>query len=481
MNFFIKYPIILLIAQSFISYSSVAQTSNPTSISAAAFYLEGNMMEANMQYGALLSVEPENIDYQYYYAVTCTADPALRMEGIDRLKALEGLGSFGGERLFFLALAYHHLSEYTRAIKVFKRAEQSAVRKSVWLSEVKLRLAQCEAALENQTSLTSFTRHSSVTVSLEDFFRSIPTNDSPYRMILLPTELRTKYDKKLGWVSPVAFDAEADLMYFSSYGKKGETGLDIYSAKILSDGSLDVPVRLPESVNSLSDEINPFFHIASSTLIFASNRQSSLGGYDIFSSELSSSSGSYLDCSAFQSGINSPLNEFAYYPLSEIGRGWLVSDKSGYFSETVLSEIDLDIDVQIETKVEAENEVESLAEVEVEVVVVVEVEVEALLENVAEVAEPIEIIIPVKPEKQQTQQHPNLELSSSLSIQIGVFSNEPDVSLLPFGFNLFTLILPNGLYKVFAGPYENEDERAEFKQKLIEAGFTDVFNVVSKP
>lgn len=428
-----------------------------------------------MQYGALLSVEPENIDYQYYYAVTCTADSALRMEGIDRLKALEGLGSFGGERLFFLALAYHHLSEYTRAIKVFKRAEQSAVRKSVWLSEVKLRLAQCEAALANQTSLTSFTRHSSVTVSLEDFFRSIPTNDSPYRMILLPTELRTKYDKKLGWVSPVAFDAEADLMYFSSYGKKGETGLDIYSAKILSDGSLDVPVRLPESVNSLSDEINPFFHAASSTLIFASNRQSSLGGYDIFSSELSSSSGSYLDCSAFQSGINSPLNEFAYYPLSELGRGWLVSDKSGYFSETVLSEIELDI--QIETQDEAEDEVESVAEVEVELVV----EVEVVVDDFAEVVEPIEIIIPVEPEKQQTQQHPNLELSSSLSIQIGVFSNEPDVSLLPFGFNLFTLILPNGLYKVFAGPYENEDERAEVKQKLIEAGFTDVFNVVAKP
>jgi len=284
MNLFIKYPTILFIAQSFISFSPVAQTSNPTSSSAAAaYYLEGNMMEANMQYEALLSVEPDNIDYQYYYAVTCTADSSLRMEGIDRLKALEGLGSFGGERLFFLALAYHHSSDYLLAIKVFKRAEQSALRKSVWLSELKLRLAQCEAALGNQPPSNSFTRHSSVTVSLEDFFRSITSNDSPYRMILLPTELRTKYDKKNGWVSPVAFDAETDLMYFSSYGKKGETGLDIYSAKILKDGSLDLPVRLPDSVNSLSDEMNPFFHAGSSTLIFASNRQSSLGGYDIFS------------------------------------------------------------------------------------------------------------------------------------------------------------------------------------------------------
>ena len=364
MNLFIKYSTILFIAQSFISFSLVAQTSNPTSASAAALYLEGNMMEANMQYGALLSVEPENIDYQYYYAVTCTADSALRMEGIDRLRALEGLGPFGGERLFFLALAYHHSSDYLRAIKIFKRAEQSAVRKSVWLSELKLRLAQCEAAVENQTSLISFTRHSSVTVSLEDFFRSITTNDSPYRMILLPNELRTKYDKKRGWVSPVAFDAEADLMYFSSYGKKGETGLDIYSSKILNDGSLALPVRLPESVNSLSDEINPFFHAGSSTLIFASNRQSSLGGYDIFSSELITSSGSYLDCSAFQSGINSPLNEFAYYPLDYLGKGWLVSDKAGYFSETILSEIELDIDVQIEPPVEVEVEIKTEVVVE---------------------------------------------------------------------------------------------------------------------
>ena len=479
MNLFIKYPTILFIAQSFISFSPVAQTSNPTSAAAAAYYLEGNMMEANMQYGALLSVEPDNIDYQYYYAVTCTADSSLRMEGIDRLKAIEGLGSFGGERLFFLALAYHHSSDYLRAIKVFKRAEQSAVRKSVWLSELKLRLAQCEAALVNQPPLTTFTRHSSVTVSLEDFFRSIPTNDSPYRMILLPTELRTKYDKKLGWVSPVAFDAEADLMYFSSYGKKGETGLDIYSAKILSDGTLDLPVRLPESVNSFSDEINPFFHPASSTLIFASNRQSSLGGYDIFSSELSSSSGSYLVCSAFHSGINSPLNEFGYYSFGELGRGWLVSDKSGYFSETILSEVKFDIDVQVKPQVEVNVKAEVVAAVEV-----VEVEAEVVVkvvEVVAEVAKPIEIIIPVDPEIQHPQQHLHLESTDRLSIQIGVFSNEPDVSLLPFGFNLFTLILPNGLYKVFAGPYENEDERAEVKQKLIEAGFKDVFNVVAKP
>ena len=118
MNIFSKYLLFLFLALSFISYSPIAQTSNPTSESASKLYFHGNMMEANMQYGALLSVEPENPDYQYYYAVTCTADSALRLEGINRLKALDTDDLHGGERLFFLGLAYHHSSDYFKAIQV---------------------------------------------------------------------------------------------------------------------------------------------------------------------------------------------------------------------------------------------------------------------------------------------------------------------------------------------------------------------------
>ena len=232
------------------------------------------MMEANMQYGALLSVEPGNTDYSYYYAVTCTADSALRQDGIDRLKALEGLISLEGERLFFLALAHQHSSNFKQAIKIFERAVMNGDKKSDWLLEAKFRLSQCRFALENSTSIStsvlSFSRLSSLTVSLHDFFRSIPTKGTPFRMVILPTELRTKFDKKMGYVSSIAFDAEADLMYFSSYGKKGATGLDIYSAEILQDGSLSIPKRLPESVNSTYDEINPFMHSDSSLLIFSS-------------------------------------------------------------------------------------------------------------------------------------------------------------------------------------------------------------------
>ncbi len=480
MNIFSKYLLFLFLALSFISYSPIAQTSNPTSESATKLYFHGNMMEANMQYGALLSVEPENPDYQYYYAVTCTADSALRLEGINRLKALDSDDLHGGERLFFLGLAYHHSSDYFKAIQVFKRAEKRAVKKSVWLAELQFRLIQCEAALSAQSSSINLSRHSSVSVSSEDFFRSISTVETPYRMVLVPSELRTRYDHKMGWVSPVAFDSDADLLYFSSYGKKGDTGLDIYSAKILEDGSLDYPVRLSDKVNSVSDEINPFFHSLSSTLIFASNRQASLGGYDIFSSQVVPSSNTYLKCAVFHPGINSPLNEFGYYPLGDLEKGWLISDKSGHFSETILSEITVDFDVAIVS------EMESVINTEEPDAAILALEIEPVEHEVSmvvtdSVIERLETNTIAELKEPELQSLPLSDFAPNLSLQIGVFSNKPDVSQLPFGFNLFTLILPNGMFKVFAGPYESEDERAEFKKQLVEAGFKDIFNVVAKP
>ncbi|MGY8888754.1 MAG: hypothetical protein ACKVJY_06910, partial [Flavobacteriales bacterium] len=84
----IEIPPIFLMILGLVSFCATAQHNIPTSSSAASFFMEGNMSEANSQYGALLSIEPDQLEFQYYYAVTCTADSTLREEGIQRLIAL---------------------------------------------------------------------------------------------------------------------------------------------------------------------------------------------------------------------------------------------------------------------------------------------------------------------------------------------------------------------------------------------------------
>ena len=66
--------------------------------------------------------------------------------------------------------------------------------------------------------------------------------------------------------------------------------------------------------------------------------------------------------------------------------------------------------------------------------------------------------------------------TSGLAIQVGVFSSLPDVGFLPKNTEIIVKTLPNGLIKVFVGPFVNEEERRNAKVELIAYGLVDVFN-----
>jgi len=464
-----------------VSFCATAQNNIPNSSSAAAFFMEGDMSEANRQYGALLSIEPDQLDFQYYYAVTCTADSTLREEGIQRLIALEGEMASEGERLFFLALAYHHIEDFKQATKFFQRAIASSDKNSEWLNEAEFRLGQCEAlqALEPQTMSISYS--SKDEVELSDFFRSIPTESTPFRITLVPTLLRSKLDKKRGWVSPVVYNPESDIIYFCSYGNKGATGLDIYMSKINPDGSLTESQRLPDSVNSSADDMNPVYHRETESIIFASDRASSLGGFDLFSAKVISPNGKYHSPERLPRAWNTASNEYFLFPDSttladgNLSGGWLVSDRSGHFSSAVLyrshavSNAKLDPveqeqqDVLVEVSPIAiqssRNDSEIKESLELDSVIVAQEE--PVLESVQEpVHEPVV-------ERVQT---------SELAIQVGVFKSLPDVGFLPENTEIIVKTLPNGLIKVFVGPFVNEEKRRNARAELIAYGLEDMFN-----
>ena len=452
------------------------------------------MSEANSQYGTLLSLEPEKLDFQYYYAVTCTADSSLREEGIERLIALQGQIESEGERLFFLALAYHHNEDFVQATKLFKRAIQNSDKKSNWAKEAELRLLQCEASIDLLPPTISIAYSSQDDVELNTFFRFIPTDDTPFRITLVPSELRSKLDKKRGWVSPVVYSLESDVIYFCSYGNKGSTGLDIYMAKIMLDGSLSKPQRLPDVVNSASDEINPVYHKETGSIIFASNRASSLGGYDLFSSNVISHNGKYKSPKRLPRVWNTSSNEYFLFPESNtlidgnVSGGWLVSDRSGHFSSPVLYLAQASTNSKpevVEEAVVADDVVVDVLEVlsddvvEVEEKVVVEADpiIDESTNDAPEIKESMElekVVVDQEIPVQKPVQKPVLK--PELAIQVGVFKSLPDVGFLPENTEIIIKTLPNGLIKVYAGPFINEEERRNAKAELIAFGLEDVFN-----
>lgn len=77
--------------------------------------------------------------------------------------------------------------------------------------------------------------------------------------------------------------SDGKYLFFASDKKGGAGGFDIWYAPLLTDGTTG-EAKNAGAINSSSNEQAPFYHNGSATLVFASDRAPSMGGYDLFSS-----------------------------------------------------------------------------------------------------------------------------------------------------------------------------------------------------
>ncbi|MFL5754212.1 MAG: tetratricopeptide repeat protein [Bacteroidia bacterium] len=123
-----------------------------------------------------------------------------------------------------------------------------------------------------------------------------------------------------------------EYLFFSSNRSGGEGGMDVWFSKINKDGTYDAPVNAGKKVNSVEDEITPFFVSANQTLYFSSTWHKGLGGFDIFKSLYKD--GKFGEPENAGYPINSPLNDIYYSVSTRKNRAYISSNRIGsYFEE----------------------------------------------------------------------------------------------------------------------------------------------------
>jgi OmpA-OmpF porin, OOP family len=79
--------------------------------------------------------------------------------------------------------------------------------------------------------------------------------------------------------------ADGQYLFFASDRKGGLGNYDIWYSTLNSDGTTGTPVNAGAVINTAGNEQAPFYHVATSTLVFSSERLPGMGGYDLFSSK----------------------------------------------------------------------------------------------------------------------------------------------------------------------------------------------------
>jgi outer membrane protein OmpA-like peptidoglycan-associated protein/tetratricopeptide (TPR) repeat protein len=135
-----------------------------------------------------------------------------------------------------------------------------------------------------------------------------------------------KINQSTTWESQPSISSDGRTLYFISDRPGGYGGYDIYKAVKNEKEEWGYSVNLGPKINSSGDEKSPFIHPDDKTLYFSSDGRMGLGGFDIFYSRLDSS-GNWSRPKNIGYPINSREDEIGFFVSTDGTHGFFASNK----------------------------------------------------------------------------------------------------------------------------------------------------------
>ena len=127
----------------------------------------------------------------------------------------------------------------------------------------------------------------------------------------------------------VVHNDNTEILYFSSNRSGGMGGMDVwYSTREINSTANDftLPINCGSRINTMGDEITPYYDKIEGALFFASNGQVSVGGFDIF--KVKGAKSQWQNAENVGMPFNSPADDFFFVKSPSGKSGFLVSNRT---------------------------------------------------------------------------------------------------------------------------------------------------------
>lgn len=121
------------------------------------------------------------------------------------------------------------------------------------------------------------------------------------------------------------------VLFFASDRLAGEGAMDIWYAYMNADGTFETPINAGKKINTIEDDITPWFVKENKTLYFSSTWHKGLGNFDIFTSEFKDNA--FTDAQNIGYPINSSYNDIYYSVNSKKDKAYISSNRLGSYFE----------------------------------------------------------------------------------------------------------------------------------------------------
>jgi len=291
-------------------------------------FTSGDFLKAYPLYSQLVSLYPQNADYSYRFgACAIYSDP-------DKAKAIQFLNSAAKRNVddamvyYYLGKAYHLNYQFKEAVTAYENFLTKADPKISAKYNTQREIETCIYGSNLLSNIKDIVVINKTEADKGNFFRYMNLEGIGGKILTVPAVLQTKLDQKSTTPGVMHYPGNSSTIYFSSYGKDGVTGKDIYSAQVLPDGKFSVPVKVKGDVNTKYDEDFCFLHSDGKTLYFSSKGHNSMGGFDIFRSEMDPKTGEFGPAINMDFAINTPDDDIFYVADSLNQKAYFASARS---------------------------------------------------------------------------------------------------------------------------------------------------------
>lgn len=277
-------------------------------------YTSGNYAVAAPIYSQLLSLFPHDVLYNYRYGSSLVEAGKEKTPAIVYLEFATKNSLVPEDAWWYLGKAYMQKNNFSSASDAFVKFKSIASPAKSKKMEVDLLIANCSNANEVLKNRKDIAILNSREVKKNGFYTAYDYSETSGKLVPTADQFQSTVDKSKSKNPLMFITKDGQNIYYSSYGKGGTTGKDIYQIRKMVNGQWGIPENLGFVLNSVEDEEYPYLDRDGKTLYFSSRGHNSMGGFDLFKSVFNYNTGQWSVPENLGVPINSASDEFFFVP-----------------------------------------------------------------------------------------------------------------------------------------------------------------------
>ena len=276
------------------------------------YFEDEDYANAYLQYSQLLSLYPQDPNYNYRFGACMLFSQADKKKPIDYIETAVKQSTVENLAYFYLGRAYHLNYRFDDAIRAYQHFKQNASGSELKKHPVDRLIEMCNNGKQLLGNLHDLDVLRKKELGSADYYQAYDLSENGGILLTEPDDFKTKTDKKKNLTSIIYLSPDRKKLFFASYGDDDKNGKDIYVAYRLPNGAWGKPTNLGTVINTPYDEDYPFYDAPTQTLYFCSMGHNSMGGYDIFKSTYNEANNTWSQPVNMDFPINTPGDDILF-------------------------------------------------------------------------------------------------------------------------------------------------------------------------